>query len=160
MEMKSIDNYGNYFITTDGRVWSQKSNKYLKAGLNVPGYKFVFICQNGTKTILAVHRLVALAFIPNVENKPFVNHKDGNKLNNLVDNLEWVTRQENMNHASKNGLLVSGSFHPGAKKVIDSNTGKIYNTLKEAAIDFGFKRSTLGKMLNGINSNRTTLNYL
>lgn len=67
-----------------------------------------------TKTFM-IHRLVALAFIPNPENKPEVNHKDGDKLNNHYDNLEWSTRKENTQHASKARLLWNNGIHFNAK---------------------------------------------
>ena len=60
---------------------------------------------DGVRVNLYIHRAIALAFIPNPENKPCINHKDGNKLNNSIDNLEWCTHQENMIHAGKTGLL-------------------------------------------------------
>jgi hypothetical protein len=78
-----------------------------------------------------VHRLVALAFIPNPENKPSVNHKDGNKLNNNVDNLEWMTQQENVQHAWDTGLNESHRLSI-SKPVIDVATGKKYQSLKLA----------------------------
>jgi hypothetical protein len=63
------------------------------------GYLMVVLCCNKIRTTIPLHRLVALNFIPNPESKPQINHKDGNKLNNKVGNLEWVTHQENMQHA-------------------------------------------------------------
>lgn len=68
-------------------------------------YRRVSLCKNNIKTNFSVHRLVAIAFIDNVDNKEFVNHIDGNKYNNILSNLEWATRLENAQHASKNGLV-------------------------------------------------------
>ncbi len=77
------------------------------------GYKAVCIYDNGTRHEFTVHRLVAMAFINNPDNKPCVNHKDGNVLNNNVSNLEWVTYKENTRHAIDNKLLIchKGSTH-------------------------------------------------
>ena len=86
---------------------------------NVSGYKFIGLYKGGKLYQFYVHRLVAQAFIPNPENKPEVNHIDGDKSNNHVSNLEWCTRIENQHHAMINGLTPSGQhFH--MKKMSDA----------------------------------------
>lgn len=77
----------------------EHSTRYSK------GYEIVDLYKNGKRKTVRVHRLVAEAFIPNNDNKPEVNHIDGNKHNNNVDNLEWVTKKENCRHAWNNNLI-------------------------------------------------------
>lgn len=106
--MKQHPTYTHLFITKDGRVFSTKSNKFLKTVTNKNGYKVFVTKLNGRKggdTALRVHRLVAEVYIPNPQNKPFVNHKDCNPANNSVSNLEWVTSKENAIHARDSGRL-------------------------------------------------------
>ena len=83
------------------------------------GYLKVSLCKDGSIRTHKIHTLVAKAFIPNPESKPFVNHIDGNKTNNHLENLEWSTQSENMQHASKMGLLkhkgLKGSENPALK---------------------------------------------
>lgn len=74
------------------------------------GYLGVVLCKNGKTKLIAVHRLVAMHFIPNPENKPQVNHKNGVKNDNAAENLEWVTQSENMKHAVKTGLLAGKGY--------------------------------------------------
>lgn len=89
----------NYSINTSGEVYSHLTGIILKPGVDRYGYLIVTLCNNGkTKTTL-VHRMVAETFIPNPENKPCVNHKDGDKGNCSVENLEWCTVKENAVHA-------------------------------------------------------------
>lgn len=88
-----IENYNNYSISNLGNVRNDKTGRILKPYIKPSGYKQV---QLGRKTIPQyIHRLVAIAFIPNIENKPQVNHINGNKGDNRVENLEWVTASEN-----------------------------------------------------------------
>ena len=103
MERK-IKNWEIYTIDEFGKVKNTKTNRYLKGALNSKGYLRVELHNNKKLKKFFVHRLVAEYFIDNPFNKEQVNHIDGNKLNNCVDNLEWVTNQENRNHAVKNGL--------------------------------------------------------
>jgi hypothetical protein len=93
---------GQYFISNVGRVLSKgnscsRKDKILKPQ-NKNGYLVLNLRINGKEIKVRIHRLVAMAFIPNPENKPFVNHKDNNRTNNESDNLEWVTHQENLEH--------------------------------------------------------------
>jgi len=104
-----ISNYGN--IKSKDRIVNAKHNsKRIVKGrnmsffINKSGYLEATLCKNSKKKLHRVNRLVAETFIPNSENKPCVNHKDGNKLNNNVNNLEWCTYSENLIHAWKNGL--------------------------------------------------------
>ena len=93
---RPIQNYPDYLIYTDGRVWSKKTHKYLKHAHTKQGYASVELFnESGSKRIL-IHRLVASAFIPNPDNLPQVNHKDENPHNNCVTNLEWCTAKYNM----------------------------------------------------------------
>lgn len=109
---KPIVDYEEYYeVSNLGRVkrikagMGARASKILKQYLGSDGYMRIGLTVNNKEKYFFVHRLVATAFIPNLENKPQVNHIDGNKLNNSVSNLEWVTAQENIDHAWRTGLL-------------------------------------------------------
>lgn len=90
----------NYFITTDGKCFNNFTKKYLKGQIGKNGYlSYNLTLPNGKKKRVYAHRLVALTYIDNPKNKKEVNHIDGNKLNNNIDNLEWASAQENQAHA-------------------------------------------------------------
>lgn len=109
-------------------------------------YRTVHLSKNNVTDVMLVHRLVATAFIPNPENKRCVNHKDGNKYNNYASNLEWATDKENNTHAILNGFVKAPIYF--TKKVIDTESGVIYSSAKEAALAFGLNHKTLCNMLN------------
>ena len=91
-----IQGYPNYLIYPDGRVWSKKTNRFLKGSLNSDEYLHIDL-QRTPRISRRIHRLVAIHYIPNPENKLEVDHIDGNKQNNDISNLSWVTHLENMN---------------------------------------------------------------
>lgn len=101
-------NASQYYVLSNGNVFSTKTWDYLVGNLSHDGYVRVLLTDdNGVMKTTPLHRLVAMAFIPNPESKNEVNHKDGNKLNNDISNLEWTWSYENMAHAMKNGLRKS-----------------------------------------------------
>jgi hypothetical protein len=100
-----ISNYGNVkSLERSFHLGGIRKEKILKFSINTSGYFQVTLQKNGEKKNYLVHKLVALHFIPNPDNKSEINHKDGNKLNNLINNLEWCTRSENALHAFQLGL--------------------------------------------------------
>lgn len=120
--LKPIDLNPKYSVSNLGRVRNNKTNKILSPR-NLCGYQRVSFYVDGKPTDLRIHRLVAKAFIPNPENKPQVNHINGNKGDNHVNNLEWRTNGENIRHAFRTGLIDTrklslanrGEKHPRAK---------------------------------------------
>lgn len=98
---KLIDGYTNYYIYDNGDVLNATTNKILKGSIGENGYKYYRLSKDNQKTMHYAHRLVADMFLDNPNNLPVVNHKDGNKLNNNINNLEWVSYSENIEHAHK-----------------------------------------------------------
>lgn len=116
---KDIPSYeGLYQASTMGRIRSLYTNKILKHEISKNGYCKVTLCKNRVRKLCSVHRLVATTFLPNHNKKLQVNHKDGNKTNNCVDNLEWATSKENIIHSYKNKLQIpkKGKEHPLYRK--------------------------------------------
>jgi predicted XRE-type DNA-binding protein len=142
-------------IQRNGHPYSVKE-KILKGSVSQStGYRMVSISGNGSKRLRSVHRLVAESFIENPLNKPEVNHIDGNKLNNNVENLEWCTSAENQAHSYELGLQIAvfGEKHPNAK-LNDSKVAQIRKEYKdgklqrEIAKKFGVSRQTVSDIVN------------
>lgn len=102
---KQILGYRNYFIYDNGDVLNSATNKILKGSIGEHGYKYYRLSKDNKKQMFYAHRLVAEYFLDNPDDLPVVNHKDGNKLNNNVTNLEWTTYSENTAHAHYNHLI-------------------------------------------------------
>ena len=109
---KDIKEYeGLYQVSNLGNIKSLRRNKLIKYSKDNKGYLRTSLAKNGINRTVKVHRIVAQAFINNDENKPQVNHKNGNKTDNNVENLEWVSNQENQNHSWNTGLRKKGKEH-------------------------------------------------
>jgi hypothetical protein len=97
-EGKVLSGYPNYIITNDGRVYNSKRNKYLVPAKNEAGYMFINLSDGKKRDNFTIHRLVATLYLDNPNNLPDVNHIDFDKTNNKVDNLEWISKSDNMKH--------------------------------------------------------------
>lgn len=106
----------NYKINKRGVIKNIKTGKTISTHIcKGTGYIMVNLWKNGKRKLKSLHRVLAESFIENIENNPCVNHKDGNKNNNSLSNLEWVTYSENTNHAYLNKLLSKGEGHYKAR---------------------------------------------
>lgn len=126
--MKDIIGYeGLYKIDEYGKRIESMPIKYKKGGIiktykNTNGYIIAYLSKNGITKTIKVHRLVAIAYIPNPFNLPKVNHLDGNKENNHYKNLEWSTQKRNIQHAFETGLSNQSGFRNNAGKIKDLDT--------------------------------------
>lgn len=168
-----VSNFGNVrsvdrdIVYSNGRVVSYKGNT-KKQTVDKYGYAYVGLYSNQKHKQGMTHRLVAKAFIPNIDNKPQVNHIDGNKTNNNVENLEWVTPHENYIHAVKNGLSDSKAslniankvrlHKPFAQYTLDGEFIRKYNNYNEMEDITGFKRQCVAKCCHG--TYKTSHGYL
>ena len=131
----AVEGFGMYQVDTNGIVYA-KNGKPLKYSINHKGYCIVNFYDNHKRKGFAIHTLVALTFIPNPEHKPTVNHKDGNKLNNSVTNLEWATGKEQMEHAKNVLHYEYGKTQCKPIQAFDKNTKELkyeFNSLMDAA---------------------------
>ena len=130
---KRILNFENYQIGTDGSIWSLRASvpKRLKPQVKTNGYFTVTLYNKNLKKKCYIHRLVAETFISNPNNYPCINHKDENKSNNNVSNLEWCTNAENNQHAWSTGLY--NSKFVGCKLSFDGINWIEFTSVIEAA---------------------------
>lgn len=135
--MRDIPGYeGLYGITSCGRVWSYRAKKFLKPFDDGRGYKIVVLSKNGKPKKYKIHRLVAEAYLPNPANLPQVNHKDENKANNALPNLEWCDAAYNINYSQ-------------AKKVICLETGEIFDSITKAAKAVDVAKGNISRCCKG-----------
>lgn len=128
----SVQGYeGRYFVDNMGFVYSEKTGEKLKQQTNDKGYKTVSLYKDGSYKTHRVHRLVAAAFIPNPDGLPFVNHKDEDKTNNFVENLEWCTLEYNTNYGTarerQREKLIGRKHTKGHNKKISDSLYKYYD---------------------------------
>jgi hypothetical protein len=153
LTINQIESLG-YEIHDNGNIVGKRDKKPLSPMTIGDGYLMVHIVSDGIVNTCKIHRMVANKYIPNPDNKPQVNHKDGNKLNNHVNNLEWLTASENIKHSFATGMSKPPSEW---KRVIDTETGHVFRSIRQAAKENGLHPYTLGRYLNGNLNNPTNL---
>lgn len=128
--------FHEYTLDSDGYVLSKRTGIKLKTALVKGGYHSLGLQIDRVRKQFLLHRIIAIAFIPNGDNKPHINHKDGNKNNNSVENLEWVTPKENAKHAFNTGLRAGRKLgdHPMSRLTLDTSMGIYYDSVQEAKI--------------------------
>ena len=164
--------FPDYAISTSGRLLSYKRGDWreLHPYVSNKGYKYVNLRRNGQTERYYVHRLVADTFIPNPENKRAVNHIDGDKLNNDVSNLEWVTYQENSKHAYAHGLSYLPDPEIALSKIrtrvvatnMDTGYSREFDSQRDASLALGISPPHLNQALRGScpHAKRYTFKYL
>ena len=101
----NIEGFPNYHITKEGDVFNLKTGRKMKPVLRDDGYIVFCLSNNSKQKVLKQHRMLAIAYLPNPDGKPHINHIDSDRSNNELSNLEWVTHRENMLHARENGRM-------------------------------------------------------
>ena len=142
-----IPGLDNFAISNKGNLKNIRNGRILKQTINSRGYYQCNVSQDGAKKSLRIHRLVGLLFVSNPENKPYINHIDGDKLNNDTSNLEWVTAKENDSHARKNGLKKGN--RPIKSSSIYSGEEFVFYSIGEASSVLGINKGSIHKVLSG-----------
>ena len=140
-----------YYVTSCGKVWSEKSKKFMKPEIGKDGYQRLVLYINGKPLMMLLHRIVAECYISNPDNLPIVNHKDTIKLHCYYKNLEWATTSYNNKHAIDNGLhrKLSDGLNGMAKgiEVLEDGIWVYYEASSTLARKLGIDRSTVTKAL-------------
>lgn len=149
-EWAPIPEFEGYYEASDvGRIKNAWTGKVIKQGTNRKGYKTVSLKVLDQKCTREVHRLVASAFIDGDHVGMDVHHKDSNKTNNRLSNLEYCTRKENIRHAIKDGVMKPNNFGNKPIKVKCVETGEVYDSIRECGKALGISQSTIVSYLKG-----------
>ncbi len=151
---KKLERFPKYEVSNFGRVRNIKRGTIRKLSTTYSGYRRIGLTGKGGHVSLAVHRLVAFAFLEPSLNQAEVNHKDGNKSNNRADNLEWCTRSENLLHRSRtltcfNGELVASSKLTEVQVMEIRQRGSVGERLQTIAKDYDVATATIHKIISG-----------
>lgn len=147
--MTDIKGYeGLYAITSCGKVWSYKSNKFLAINNHKNGYQSVALSKNGTKKRFLVHRLVAEAYLPNPDNLPEINHKDEIKSHNYINNLEWCDAKYNNSYGTKG----ERSARKNGKPVYCIELNRMFESTQQAGRELGISASHISEVCRGIHA--------
>ena len=146
--MVDIKGYeGIYAITSCGKVWSYKTKRFLKTIKTRKGYERVYLYKDNNVKHPTIHKLVAIAYIPNPNNLPQINHKDENKENNSVNNLEWCTNKYNSNYGTRNKRMAKAKW----KKVLCIELNRIFDSEKQAETELKICVSRISECCSGKN---------
>lgn len=148
---QEIVNWPGYFVYSDGRVWSEKTHKFLKPQPNAKGYLRVCLSQCGKAKCVAVHRLVAEAFVVNddKETKIEINHRDENITNNNASNLEWITPYDNLHYGTRGQRIQLAKGRRIGQYTLNNEFIKIYPSCAEAARSTGLNRQAINNCALG-----------
>ena len=154
--MKDVVGYeGLYAVTSCGKVYSYKRKRFLKPGTDKDGYLCVRLCKDGKIKNYKIHRLVAETYIPNTENLPEINHKDENKTNNCLQNLEWCDHKYNINYGTRNEKISNSKKIPILQYKLDGEFVREW----QSATDVGREvRDNICHCLKG--RHKTALGYI
>lgn len=155
-EWRQLKGHPNYLVSSLGRIQNITTNKIYSGKVNNCGYVRFDLCENGKRFVVYGHRAVADAFIPNVENKPCINHIDGNKTNNNVSNLEWCTQQENTIHARD---VLHANFGCNKKAIYCIETNTIYASETDAALWLGSHSGCINRVVKGLRQKTLGLSF-
>lgn len=152
-EWKQVKLFPNYFVSNLGNVKNVQTGRNIKPYLSKRGYYYVRFYKRGggaTGTDILLSRIVAELWLENPEAKREINHKDGNKANNAVANLEWCDRKENIDHARSTRLLKSNK----PIRAVNTNTLEVYDfySIGNAAAFFGFHKQSICRALKRTNN--------
>lgn len=144
-----IKDYENYEVTTTGEVINTKTGRVLKPAKDSDGYLRVCLCKNCKPKVFLVHRLVAEAFIPNPDNLLEINHRDEDKTNNTVENLEWCTHEYNNNYGTRNEKVAKAKSKTVLQLRKDGSLVRVWKSVMEVQRQLHYSSGNISQCCNG-----------
>ncbi|ALM64610.1 HNH endonuclease [Lactococcus phage 936 group phage PhiE1127] len=144
-----IEGFNNYEVSNLGKIRNIKSGRTLKPYLDNNGYLMHCLSENNKRKNLLLHRVLAIAFIDNPEEKPCVNHIDENKLNNDLSNLEWCSVRENNVHGTRMKRIAEKRFKKVIQLDLNDNVLNVFESIKQAGQETGVFATSISACCNG-----------